>query len=515
MTLGKVANAWFATKGRIAWLSSILFASVLSFAAPVDRPLIDGFHEGEYLAARLYYAAPAPQPILVHGLMDVVPATLAVLLAQPETAISTTRLINQFAGFAAALLFLSTLYHLGFSRRRPGLYVVAGMAMLGLAFRDLPPDPALHYGVPGIRDLSIFIAIWLVIRVERASPRRHRRAVALAAFLAGLTAFWSYNRLPPLALFLGLYLAVLAIKMRAWRWLVQPAVSGLAGLGANLAISPDAFQAHLASMIYWQSHSAIWTLPYRDGVAVILASLCCGGLVYACTVALGAWQGADHPASRRRIAFAIAMSGAASVVLLSQFNRLDLLHAWMAVPFAVVAIAAARTLRPKRALPSDSGFFRSVAVPDALALGMALVVCAIALRQMGGTISSIATGLPKDAQLIPTNVGQAANFIRKRGGPCTMAFDNRASIYFLSGLRPCSRFMIPVYIGRDVERSVVDELEAFKPQAIVLTSGNWAAAIDGIPQAARTPQLAAWLAANYPATHHFGDIVVVTPDKSP
>lgn len=515
MTLGSRNNAWYNAKARIAWLSSIVFAAALSFAAPIDRPLVDGFHEGEYLAAHLYHAAPAMQPILVHGLMDVVPAALANRVAGPDASIAATRLINQIAGFAAAILFLAILHLLGRTRRRPGVYLLVGMAMLGFAYRYLPPDPAMHYGVPGLRDLTFFFAAWLVVRAERASPWRHHRAVAAAAFLAGLSAFWSYNRLPPLVLFLGLYLVVLAMKMRAWRWLVQPAVSGLAGLAANLAFSPDAFRAHLASMIYWQGHGAIWTLPYRDGVAVVLASLCCGGLVYACTVALGAWQGADHPAARRRVAFAVAISGAASMVLLGQINRLDHIHAWMAVPYTVVAIAAARTLLPKRAARSQRRSSRIIAAPDALALGMALAVCAIGVRQIASTIGMIVTDLPRNAALIPANVHQAAEFIRNRGGSCTLAFDNRATIYPLSGLRPCSRFMIPVYVGRDVERSVVDELNAVRPEAIVLKSGDWASAIDGIPQAARTPEIAAWIARNYTAAHHFGDIVVVTPGTAP
>lgn len=485
---------------------------MLYFAIPLGAPLVDGFHEGEYLASRLYFPLNGAMPVMIHGAMDVLPAQVAIFLAGEARTIAATRLVNGLVCLTAGLMFVHALAQLGRPRARGDLYAVAGLAVLLVANTINPLHFAIQLWAPGIRDVFLIGIAWLLVRAAQAQPARHDRLLAVAAVVAALTVFWSYNRIVPTLALLGSYSLALAAASHRPRPVLIPALGGLSSLVLLALSGREYFAGHIASMLYWQAHDRIWTLPWFDRPAIAIGAVCVGAALYAGLVGILEWrERVRDKADPRPAALALALGCCTVAMLAGQLNRFDLVHAVMTVPFAVLAIAAARAALAAQATPAAmSGIPANSLLPAGLAMLLFGLLAVGVGPRSAENLTIIVAGLPNDQALIAPRYQAAAAFIRAQGGTCTYAFDNQAAFYHLTGMRPCSRFMIPVYAGPDAEPVLIADLQREAPRAVVWTSAIWSSAIDGLPQAQRTPRVSAWLAAHYRPAARFGDIVVAT-----
>lgn len=493
---------------RLIWLLAIVAVVLIGARAAIGSPLEDGFHEGEYLSSRFYFAPGAPVPVLIHGMMDVIPARLAIGWFGLDRAIAGTRLINALLGMMAGLLFLATLARIARTRAGAIVALACGSGAMLVMAKLRWGVVSVQQGAPAIRDVFALGVLLLILQASRERGRRHDLLTALAGLVVGGTLFWAYNRGLAVGVALGTYLAVRATGDRSLR-AAWPGVAGLAsGLASVWAMSPAHFAGHFGSILYWQSHGGLWT-RFEPGLANYAGiAICAAAVVLPAIAGLAQWLRAmrrDKDASANA-ALILGLTAAAALILLSSLNRFDDLHVMMFVPYAILALAAALPVLASRVSGKPSVSLDALKAA-CLFVAVMVVMTGVGNRHELGANLRMAMGgaLPSDAELASPDDLRIAGRLRASGGNCTFAFDNRGAFHHLSGLPPCSRFMIPAYVGRDAEAGVLIELQRHPPAMIVMRSGFWSWTIDGIAQDQRTPQIASWLQANYQAAEVIGD----------
>jgi hypothetical protein len=199
-------------------------------------------------------------------------------------------------------------------------------------------------------------------------------------------------------------------------------------------------------------------------------------------------------------------------VFLTNLHRADFIHVKMILPYAALTgIAGVCAVFENFELrPILSGNSLRFAILSAMGLTVLLVVVQVKKSHdaLHANLHLVAYGLPRDSKIVGANNIEVGKALRADGGSCTYIFDNQQIFYHLSGLPPCSRFVIPVYAGHDVESSVLTDLQRGAPNEVVLRSDFWSWSIDGFDQAKRTPTLYAWLRDHYTPVATFGGVVV-------
>jgi len=214
-----------------------------------------------------------------------------------------------------------------------------------------------------------------------------------------------------------------------------------------------------------------------------------------------------------------ALVGAASLVFVSSLNRLDMDHITMALPYATLAGAFGFSAVARSRFPGGP----MVAPPQRrLVIVIITIACLLVSFQAWKSRDGIApnlrllsTGLPLDRQLVDADVLKVVDILRESGGSCTYALDNRGLFNHLSGLPPCSAFLVPVYAGPDVEKALIDDIAKRNPNVIVFGSKYWSKSLNGVEQTQRTPLLFDWVKRNYEPLTQVGDIVLVRRKPGP
>ncbi len=268
---------------------------------------------------------------------------------------------------------------------------------------------------------------------------------------------------------------------------------------------PAVFARHLSNIAYWQAHQAIWAKAPDTLPDLVFAAVFAVG-----TLALFAWAAVRCWRSGRAVgelATLTALGAAALLVAYSGLNRLDSFHIRFALPFmALLTVRLTLLSRPEQ-LPHLRRKHWMLAAVTALWL-IAYARPVPLLTGFAANVATLAHGLPADRALAGPALSGAAAALRAGGGACTYAFDNGAALYHLSGLPPCARAMVPVYLAGAEEAHAIAELTARRPPLVIGGSNAWYAAIDAKPLAQRTPALARWLTDNYVPQQAIGGIAL-------
>ena len=488
-----------------------LLAFLLYFRVHFDAP-IDGFHEGEYLANRFYFSGAPMHPVMIHGMMDVFPSLWAIRLFGLERAVAGTRLINETLGFLTCLIFFGIMASLAHSRAATivamatGAVVLCALNWMNVGVVDM------QQGAPAMRDLFLMLVILLLVRAKDLADRHHAWLTALAGVTAGLSSFWAYNRGVAVVAGLIVYAIVLAAGERSVRNGI-PVIAGIfLGLILNYVAWPDAFQNHVHSILYWQSHEYIWKYKTYSVLKLILVAMCVIAILCAGLTGLYKFlSGFRKTTSSRTAALLLFLAFIALFTFYNSFNRFDRQHVSMAVPFSLIAgVAGCLALRDHIASFVSSNKLRDRSGLAAIAV-VALLVVALADQShaaLAADLRYFGQGLPRDRAIASDNALKVADTIRAAGGPCAYTLDNESIYYHLAGLRSCSNFLVPVYAGRDVERSVLDDLRHSAPAIIILRSNTSSMAIDGLDQAQRTPAIVGWARSHYTSIGTFAGVDV-------
>ncbi|MDB5673017.1 MAG: hypothetical protein JWO25_3976 [Alphaproteobacteria bacterium] len=493
----------FAVVGFIAFLTA--------FHAPLDLPIKDLFHEGEYLAPRLLIVG-AMKPLLIHGQINYLPAQLAASMCGPDHIVICTRATNSILAVAATLLLFACAF--ATARSREALLFV-GLAVSGFLLTidgRLFSTVGMHQGSPSVRDVALLAILWCLMSV----PGR-RRAVAdllggAAGLIAGLSCFWAYNRGLIGVAIIPLYCVASLIAGRGARHALFPLLGLGVGLVGAVALEPDMARQHVANIVYWARHGDIWrydasldrittNIPFY----LILLSL----IAVALRRAWRLWRAKE---GREELPILLVLIATVAMVAQQSSNRDDTTHLMWVVPWALLLIL--KLVESVYTWPESGDGWARIASRHSL-LGGSLA--GLLLLDFFGTVSYtkpmlassfrnlglFVVGLPSDSDLMPPSLAQIVHALRGSGQSCTYVFNNGGAIYHLAGQRPCSSIIYPVYASPDSQARVIADLAKARPLLVVGLSEENFSHIDDRTLAMRTPLIAAWMERHYPIVARF------------
>ena len=500
----------------VLWLVVVAVSILACCHVFVGTPLIDAFHEGEYISARLLFAGGHKAPLLIHGYMDYVPAMLAERLFGGDHVIAGTRLLSLALGAIAAIALFGCLLQMARGRAERLGALLIGTALLWICNLRLAGMVALLQGSPAVRDMALLFELWCLLAASAAPRRRSDLLAAGAGLIAGLGFFWAYNRgVLGLAGLAGYGLATQWVERR-WRHVGAMAGGAIAGMLLAFAAEPATWPQHIANIFYWQQHGSIWHLrlnkfewahylPFFAASALIL-------LLGLHTI----WRGrasADRAVHLPRLAMLLIV---AALAYQSAFNRPDEPHLYFVVPWLALLGFAIWTARTPA--PAERGWREVVRGERAmLVVAAALLLLDMspgdrsswpALLGLYDNMGALAHGLPGDRAIAAPRLQRVAAELRRGGGRCTYAFDNSGMLYHLAALPPCTAIMIPVYAAGPKEAQLIAELTAARPPLVIGRSTEWNDHIDDQPLDRRTPRLGRWLVANYRLECNFDGIEI-------
>lgn len=161
---------------------------------PITTPLVDPFHEGEYLSTRMLIGTGMPAPLMIHGSMDYVPANLAALVFGSDQLIAGTRLMNLLFAQFAAFAFFGALLTLARNRGEALMVMLIGMLVLFWVDERAQTIVALQQGSPATRDLALMAGLWALLAATATTGVKADRLAGLAGLIAGIGWAWAYNR---------------------------------------------------------------------------------------------------------------------------------------------------------------------------------------------------------------------------------------------------------------------------------------------------------------------------------
>lgn len=502
-----------AESGRPQRINPVLLLIAFALAAwaclwgPITTPLVDPFHEGEYLSTGMLLAPGLTPPLLIHGVMDYLPSAIADHLFGPARSIAGTRVINLIAAQLACFAFIAGLLALARSRAGQLAALLIAFAVLFWINARAQTIVMLQQGSPSVRDLPLMVMLWLLVLAVRSEGKRADWLATLAALLAGIGWAWAYNR--------GLLMlaAVPAYAVGAWwdgrsrRHLLWLGAGLGAGLALHFALEPRMWAQHFANALYWARNQGVWSGPIPLSLTLRNMPFY---LLGAAALALGGWLGLRGMLRRGQgvpMALLLPLGLVAAGSYVAIFNRPDPPHLMFAVP-ALVMLAFAAWTGLAEAEP-DQGWPATLRRNAVLLASLAAILIVDFSAQTGsGTIRpviqglgknllTLARGLPNDEAVMEPRLRQVTALLRAGPGQCTYVLDNSGAIYRLSGLRSCSPIMLPTYATPQNESAIIADLERARPPLIVGRSNYWTDAIDGKGLDERTPELARWVARNY------------------
>lgn len=493
--------------GLAALLVAIAAFSALS--VPLAVPLLDPFHEGEYLSPRLYFADRANGlPLLIHGILNYLPAQWAATLCGTDYVIICTRITNMWlaAGSSAAWALLAA--GLMRSRRMAWLAGLTAGALL-LLFNGTRVEPvSLHQGAPSVRDLVLLCELGVLLGIFRGGWTRVQPMLfALAGIAAAIGLPWAYTRglVGMATLAVGVVLAL--YRGRSVRAVLAAPVALLVGLGTLYLADPAMFPRHVANIRYWMQHREIWSQPFPPRSAIYVAA-------YLGLVAVAMVRALQlHLAARRDEAAGLVLLAVPVVAILYQsLGRADVNHMLWVMPFAyLLAAAFVATLTWPLRLSKRWHWAALAAIGCAILLILAFQGLRRPNSLIGhGSNSNLALAirpLPDDGTLAGDTARIVGTLIRSTGQRCTYVMNNGGAYYEAAGLPPCSALMYPIYAsGPMAEQQVIADLRRTRPILLVGHDHSWSDKIDGRSMADRTPVLSAWIDREYPVAGHVGTV---------
>jgi hypothetical protein len=203
------------------YLLFCVVAGFFAFSTNVAHPIVNSFylfHEGEYVGLlwniRQFYKGETPFPLLIHGAMDYIPATIATLIWGDEHVIVGTRVINTIAVWICWVLFLDLCYLL-ISKIDHILWAAIVIVIFVVFAPALHTDALLvQQAFLGTRDLFVVATIWAFAKYSAAISLIQKRLFIIIGTTSTVIAiFWAYDRGLMSLTFLGIiFLSVMMNK---------------------------------------------------------------------------------------------------------------------------------------------------------------------------------------------------------------------------------------------------------------------------------------------------------------
>ncbi|MEO1776462.1 MAG: hypothetical protein AAFS07_16070 [Pseudomonadota bacterium] len=467
---------------------------------PLNVPLIDQFHEGEYLGLHAVIAGDHPLPRMIHGPgRNALPAAIAVWFGAPDHQIVTMRLVMLTVGIlsliaVAIVTYLATLAVLRggpFEGRR---HALAGMAA-GLAL-------TIVCYVGGSFDGRFFFLVMLGCCVQALAAVDDRRlgvrthggnfAAALAGVCLAIAPLHNYSAaVEAAALLFGMLFLSLSFSPSLGARHVLAVLLGLCGaVVVVLAAGGGPLYARsLSDIAYWvQNASAIWgfpiTIPVR--IAVLFATGLLAGLAGAAGLFVfwRYWSG-DRP-SYLGVAVICLLAGATLIATRNSMVVPDVFHFsvvlnTVAIPLSIVVTAVLAQRRGSSAVVLRWGW------PACMVI-VALTMAGDDRKSLLHIPAMMAT--PDEAVLTADLKAFKEDFADALlDETCLWALTNEGSLYFATGLPPCGEPLLPIYHSTaQGDAGFVDMVERVRPGVVVYESAVTPWAVVVFNPAARFPR---------------------------
>lgn len=506
----------------------LLVPIFFALSTQIDAPLVDGFHEGEYLAAapsmRDYHAGLTAFPVLVHGAMDFIPAMLAGMVGGENHLIVWTRLFNVLIVALGWIVYLDLARTL--VRNHPQRSVVLGafVAVFLVMTNAADIDPVhRQQSFLGVRDFFLVLSIWSAVRAAACT-----RIVAvlalqvLCAVFASLALYWSYDR----GLMAGIWIVMLCFGF-AWQGKYKNAITVLLAYTASLLlISGTAVLGTLAENIhniaYWvQSSGDVWNLPLRGKILALpgaLSMFCFAVLMLLFSAKWLLKNRAHHHAPH--VLGLILMQA----VFLSKLYSLPTFPAsyyfiWPSIVLLVMIVPEqswARNINDQLAhFWREGKGWRATTGGNKILLG---AVAALTLSFFGNAVSQSVVTLrtaikpPADLALLDTE-RYSFDGLAPQASSCVLLWTNEGVFSVLWKKPACTSYPYSVYISKKQEAQVLAQLVKNPPGLIVYDSPFWSTKIYFRDMTERLPAIDKFIKENYVFSKNRYGYVFATPKQ--
>jgi hypothetical protein len=501
---------------------------LIAFNVDLRSPLVDSFHEGEYLdnLANIhgYFAGQNAFPVFIHGPMDYLPSLLASKLRNVDHVIVLTRFLNVFA---VAIVWIAWL---DLSRAilcrnadRLAWSTLFFLLFLWMALAGGNDQLLRRKAFLGIRDFFLLPAIWAAVRAALSGRARFKYPLfVLSGGLAAASFYWCYDRGVISALWaLGLILAF-AVRGR------KTASFFLAlGYAAALLLLPKAHvfgtmadNGH--NILYWvRNNRDVWHMFLKDKIIALPHVL--GEFLLAFLVMLHALRVVFRRLRDEIGPIVLGLVGIQLLFLLKLYEMPNYPASYYTIwPSFLILILTPPELSGMhlfsrvlgecgRALesawrgarsPQWWGIVAAIAGLATVLLSNSVVSCLVVAREL-------VKNVPDSTLVSLKHYGVDSPDVQN--APCIFQWSNEG-VFALLAKRPyCTQFPYAVYISQKDEPAVLLQLQRTPPALIVYDSPNWSMNIYGRSMKERLPRIDAFIRENYTFHEAGEDYVFATP----
>lgn len=509
----------FAVSARKLRIVSMLALLLSAFNYNLLAPVVDGFHEGEYLGSlwsiHSYLEQTAPFPLLVHGPMDFIPALAAEAIGQGDTLIASTRLLNTLFAAAAWILFFDLI--LVCLKRLEGrkIYGTLALVLFALMIAVTPKDVVeRQQAFLAIRDFFLVGMLWIFARgstVSRPIPRM--LSMALAGAVGALSLFWAYDRSLAAAAFLIGAILAMAVQ-RNWRDPAALILGAAVALSVTPLIAPvGSVTENLGNLLYWIRYSSeVWHIAVTPRALALPTAL-------AMAVLLAIFSNAAfdrfRASPRDLVVPLIAGLLALQAFFLLKYVNLPRLNNNYYFVWPFVLLVCLTPIGLPYVLTVDAAVRSALSKLQTVEIGrrgrMTLVAAALSLAVIASNNMFTAAVVnayrflapPSNESLLPAAVQNLEERLEAPAG-CVLLWSNEGIIANALERPICTRYVYPVYVSRAHESELLAEIVRNPPAVVVFDSPFWSMSIYGRSMRDRLPAVYTYLRTNYEMVEHQG-----------
>lgn len=485
----------------------------LAFNVNLIAPLLDSFHEGEYLdnllTLRSYYAGASGFPLLIHGAMDYLPTLLAAKIAGADHLLVWTRFFNVLAVTACWILYMDMARIVLREQSRRHVWTVIFLLLFIWMAAASGEDPIRkQQAFLGTRDVFLVLSLWVGVKaIHTGKASAAYLGLVAAGVFGSASLYWSYDRgilsiiwiLALAAAFfyqkrLGYALAVLSSYAAT---LFAIAHTGLAG----------SLQENLDNIIYWTKNTGdVWFVQFHLKRYALPNALAMAMLALA-TIFHVVSRTLRQPLQKTLpLVLGLIMI---QLVFLTKLYSLpsfptNYYFIWPSFLLLVLVPPASRALDSinqslDQLYANLEKFQGSWKREDKVAFWgvvlMAVLFCSNSAVSSVFTAAQLARPLADDKLIDRFHYG--INAVPANSAHCVFQWSNEGVFALLLKKPYCTQYGYAVYIAKNREAAVLDEFKRNPPGLIVYDSPYWSMSIYKRSMQERLPAIDRFIHENY------------------
>ncbi len=501
----------------------IFFATTgfIALSTWITNPILDSnylFHEGEYVGllygVRAFLSGDAQFPLLIHGVMDYIPAVIASFIYGDDYIIVGTRALNTIAVWITWVLFLDVGFLL-ISRTNQRIIWVTILIVIFLMM-----TPSLHakalsvqQGFLGIRELFLISTVWCFTQYTFSpNPARRKILIITGGISAVMSIYWCYDR----GIMAVAFLVVIFTGMIANRQKINAAL-----LFLTICISLAAIQYlkilgslgdHLHNIHYWVKYSKeVWgdeggwstiftALSHYELMSLAVLLFCTATLVIA-------FLNRPNKSEKEIISLLI---GFTLVQIAMLFPRLSWLY-WPSILIMIYFISR-KVSFDFNVTVSNPAVSKNSTYGYILYLFIFFIPFLVANPISGHASFVKNTFKPKpDTAIVSAEIIHLSTAIIKSDDQCIFGWVNEGVIALMAKKRFCTQYPNAVYVSSAEETQLLQQLRKESPSVIVFdVEGESFMTIRGRNMKDRLPVVNAFIGKNYPHKKQIGRYLIVS-----